>query len=50
MTLHAGCDDGQTTAEYALVLALVLIALIVAFTGLGTAVVGLFDALRELMQ
>ena len=49
MTLHAGPDDGQTSAEYALVLGLVLLALIVAFTGLGTAVVGLFDTARKLM-
>jgi Flp pilus assembly pilin Flp len=49
MTPHAAREDGQTTAEYALVLGLVLLALIVAFTGIGTALVGLFDTLRELM-
>jgi Flp pilus assembly pilin Flp len=50
MTPRVGREDGQTTAEYALVLGLLLLGLIVTFTGLGTALVRLFDNVRGLMQ
>jgi Flp pilus assembly pilin Flp len=50
MTPHAAREDGQTTAEYALVLGLVLLGLILAFTELGRAVVGLFNTASGLMQ
>lgn len=36
-------EEGQTMAEYAMVLALIAIAVIVAVTGIGTALKGQFQ-------
>ena len=40
-------EDGQAMVEYALILALVSVAAIVALTAIGTNVTGIFNAIKD---
>jgi Flp pilus assembly pilin Flp len=42
--MHATCDSGQTTSEYAVVLGLITLAIVVTIAGLSGTVVAIFDA------
>lgn len=46
MAEYKSQDDGQTMAEYGLLLALIAIAVVVAATALGGAISAEFDAVK----
>jgi Flp pilus assembly pilin Flp len=42
-------EEGQTTAEYALILGLVMLVALAAFTGAAQAIVALYDRVTAVM-
>jgi Flp pilus assembly pilin Flp len=47
---RAGCEDGQTTAEYAFLLGLVTLVLIATFSAFGLAVVRLLEGAAQALM